>query len=196
MKHRPFGLTDAMVLVAAVAAGLWGNRVDWSASPPWSQAVSYYSIAYLLNLVLPHVAAVTVALVAIQMRKPRPAFQRLARQPGAAACMVASAALLLIALWAAATMAAGRVLEFLQNVSRLPNAGAHGSGGALGYADAGRWLTVYGDRVGFAVAGAWLSLLLAGRWRSEPTWTDRLGRAVGWLWLSLTVALWARSLLL
>jgi hypothetical protein len=185
-----------MLLVVAVAAGLWCNRADWRTSFPWSNVVSYASIEYILNLVVPHVAAMTVTLLAIQLQKPRAPFRRLARQPGAVACMVASAVLLLIALWAATTKATGRVVEFSQNVSRLPNGGGHSRGGALIYPDPGRWLTVYGDRVGFAVAGAWLALLLTGCWRSEPTWIDRLGRALGWLWLGLTVALWLRSLLL
>jgi hypothetical protein len=183
---------DAMLLIVAVAAGLWGNRTDWRACFPWSRANPYTSIETLLKLVLPHVAAMTVVLVAIQLRRPRPPVRRLAREPGAVACMVASAVLLLIALWAATTKATGRVVEFSQSVSRLPNGGGHGRGGALIYPDPGRWLAVYGDRVGFAVAGAWLALLLTGCWRSEPTWIDRLGRALGWVWLGLTVALWLR----
>jgi hypothetical protein len=196
MKHRPFGLTDAMLLVVAVAVALSVNRADWRDSFYWSLVNSYDSIKTFLILALPHVAAITVALVAIRMRKPRPALRRLARHPGAVACMVALAALLLVVVWAATIAATGRILEYHQHVDRLPNGGGHGVGGSLRYPDAGRWLTVYGDRVGFSVAGAWLSLVLAGRWRPEPTWIDRFGRAVGWLWLSLTVALWLRSLLL
>jgi hypothetical protein len=196
MKRRPFGLTDAMLFVAAVAAGLWANRGEWPPSFPWSRVNSYDSIEYLLKLVLPHVAALTVALVAIQMRKPRPVARRLSRAPGAAACMVASAVLLVIALWAATTRATGRVVEFEQHVSVIPNRGGRGSGGNLILPVEVRWLTVYGDRVGFAVAGAWLALLLAGRWRPEATWIDRLGWSLGWLWLSLTVVLWFRSLLI
>ena len=30
MKSRPFGLTDAMLLVVAAALGLWINRTDWT----------------------------------------------------------------------------------------------------------------------------------------------------------------------
>jgi hypothetical protein len=60
------------------------------------------------------------------------------------------------------------------------------------YPFSGRLLVAYGDRIGFAVAGAWLSLLLAGRWQSEPSWVDRLGRAIGWLWLVLALVIWLR----
>jgi hypothetical protein len=158
--------------------------------------MSYALIQYLLNLALPHVAAMTVALMAIQMQTPRGSVRRLARQPGAAACLVASGVLLVISLWAATTMATGRVVKFYQRVNRIPAGGGHGVGGGLSYLEPERWLTVYGDRVGFAIAGAWLALLLTGCWRPEPTWVDRLGRSLGWLWLSLTMALWSRSLLL
>jgi hypothetical protein len=196
MKHRPFRLSDAILLVIAVAVGLWRNRVVWYSAFPWTKVKLHFSVEYALILVMPLVAATTVAVVAMQMVKPRPSFRRLGRQPGAVACLVASAALLLIALWFATTMITGRALEFSQNVTRLSNGGVRASAGVLKFRDTGRWLNVYGDRVGFTVAGAWLYLSLAGLWRSEATWIDRLGRAMGWLWISLAVALWSRALLL
>jgi hypothetical protein len=196
MKHRPFRLSDAMMLVIAVAVGLWRNQVVWYAAFPWTTVKLHFSVEYALILVMPHVAATTVAVVAMRMTKPRPSFRRLGRQPGAVACLVASAALLLIALWFATTMMTGRALTFSQNVTRLPGGSVIASGGVLRFPDTGRWLIVYGDRVGFTVAGAWLYLSLAGLWRSESTWIDRLGRAMGWLWIILAVAPWWRSLLL
>jgi hypothetical protein len=199
MKTRPFGLVDAMILVVAVAAGLLVNRVDLLTlyfASRWSNSDAYYRIEYALWLVLPHVVSMTVALVAMRIRQPRPPFRRLARQPGAVACMVASATLLLIACWIISAAATNRVIEFSQSVTRLPGRGGHGTGGALGRPFSGRTLTVYADRVGFAVAGAWLSLLLAGSWRPEPTWIDRFGRAIAWLWFISTVVLWFRSYLL
>ena len=126
MTHRPFRLADAMVLVVAVATGLSVNRASRLASFPRPK-LDYYSIAHLLNLVLPHVATTTVALVVMQLLKPRPAFRRLARQPGAIACMVASAVLVLIACWAAITAVTGRVVEFSQHVTLLPNRGGQAS---------------------------------------------------------------------
>jgi hypothetical protein len=196
MKHRPFRRSDAMLLVIAVAVGLWCNQVVWYSAFPWTTVKLHFSVEYALILVMPHVAATTVAVVAMQTTKPRPSFRRLERHPGAVACLVASAALLLIALWFATTMITGRALAFSQIVTRLPDGGVTASGGILKLRDTGRWLIVYGDRVGFTVAGAWLYLSLAGLWRSEATWIDRLGRAMGWLWIILAVALWCRSLLL
>ncbi|WP_165228100.1 hypothetical protein [Aquisphaera insulae] len=197
MRTRPFRLTDAMILVAAVAAGLWANRIDWRGSFPWSSSSNSYSrVDYILRLLLPHVAAMTVAVVAIAMGRPGPSRRRVARRPGTVACTVASAVFLLISAWAATTTATGRVVDLMQHVSFLPNGGGHGRGGSASGADVGMWLVVYGDRVGFTVAGAWLLLRLAGLWRAEATWIDRLGRIMGWLWIGLAAALWLRSLLL
>ena len=196
MKSRPFGLVDAMLVVAAVAVGLWVNRIDSLGVNSLWLGNTYYGIQDALSLLTPYVASATMALVAIRLRRPRPTLGRLLRAPGAVACTVASAAIVLIVCWAFSALAAGRIITFSQHVEWLPNNGGHGSGGGLHYPFSGRLLTAYGDQVGFAVAGAWLSLLLAGRWRPERTWIDRAGRALGWIWLSLAVVLWTRSFLL
>jgi hypothetical protein len=186
-----------MILIVAAAAGLSVNRTDWrGGSFIWRSTDAYGSIVYILSLLLPHASAMTAALLAIRLRRPRPTLRRVARQPGVVACEVALVALLVVVCWAAFTTATGRVIEFSQLVQRVPKGGGHGSSGAVSYPLTGRLLTVYGDRIGFAVAGAWLSLLLFGRWRPERTWIDRRCRAMGWIWLSLTLVIWLRSLLL
>jgi hypothetical protein len=121
MKHRPFRLSDAMLLVFAVAVGLWRNQVVWHSAFPWTTVKLHFSVEFAMILVMPHVAATTVAVVTMRMMKPHPSFRRLGSQPGAVACLVASTALLLIALWFATTMTTGRALAFSQNVTRLPN---------------------------------------------------------------------------
>jgi hypothetical protein len=197
MKSRSFSLTDAMILVAAAAAALSVNRTDLrSGFFSWWKTDPYQSVQYVLTLVLPHASAMTAALLAIRMRRPRPTLRRLARQPGVMACEVAMAALLVVVCWAVCTRATGRGIRFSQFVQLLPNKGGRGTEGGVSYPLTGRLLTVYGDRIGFAVAGAWLSLLLSGCWRAERTLIDRLCRAMGWIWVSLTLVLWLRSLLL
>ncbi|WP_165228102.1 hypothetical protein [Aquisphaera insulae] len=195
MIRRPFRLTDAMILLAAVAAGLWVNRPDWAfALLRWRQPVdAHNAFVHLLDLVTPHLAIGTMAALAITMRPPRPSIRRLARKPGAAACMAALAALVVIACWLGITRATGRVVTFDDHAT-IP--GHDGDWDFPGSAFSGRFLVLYGDRVGFAVAGAWLSLRLAGRWRAEPTWIDRLGRIMGWLWIGLAAVLWLRGYLL
>jgi hypothetical protein len=196
MNPRPFCLADSMILVVAAAVGMAFNRVDWDISVPMANQNLYEAIRCFVELTTPYLAALTVASLAMLLRRPRPPLRRLFRSPGAVACTVATAALVLVACWAASATAASRAIMFSQNVRLLPNRGGTGRGGAISDPLTGRLLVVYGDQVGFAVAGAWLSLMLAGRWRPERTWIDRLGRAVGWCWLGLAIVLWAHSLLL
>jgi hypothetical protein len=195
MTSRPFRLTDAMILVAAVAAGLWVNRSDGHLRLVWRWN-SYDQTTGDLQLAVPHLASLTIALVGMRMRRPRPAIRRIAREPGTAACFTASASLLVVASWVGLAGATGRHVEFMQLVRYLPNGTGHGTGGEIFHLPDGRLFTIYGDRVGCAVLGAWLFLLFSRCWRPEPTWIDRLGRALGALWIVLTLVLWFRCLLL
>src|SRR4051794_31354825 len=116
MKPRLFELTDAMILVVAAAMGLAANRVDWDSSGSMPGQNLYGSIRRFLDLTTPHVAALTVASMAMLLRRPRPPLRRLFRSPGAVACTVATAALVLVACWAAGATAANRGIMFSQNV--------------------------------------------------------------------------------
>jgi hypothetical protein len=195
MKSRSFGLTDSIILVVAAAVGLSVNRMDWPLFLlRWSNPLDAHdSIEHFLRLMMPHAATMTVAMLALRMRSPRPRFRRIARQPGSAACIGALTVLLVVACWIAVTVSTGRVVKFSQHVIPLDSR-IHETAefGYPAYPHGGRVLVVWGDHVGFAVAGAWLAMLLTGRWRSEATWLDRLGRAIGSLWIALAVVLWLR----
>jgi hypothetical protein len=159
MKLRPFRLTDAMIIFVA-AAGFSVNRLNWLGFlERWRQPLDPHdSIEHVLDLVTPHLAAATIAVLVMRMWSPRPPFSRFARQPGTVACIVALAVVLVIACWVGITTATGRVLEFSEHVVRL---GGHGKEASVGYPIypfSGRFLFAYGDRIGFAVAGAWFSL--------------------------------------
>ncbi len=54
----------------------------------------------------------------------------------------------------------------------------------------------YAQQVSFSVAGAWLTLALSGRWKSETSWIDRLGRALGFAWIVTTIISWGRYFLI
>jgi hypothetical protein len=194
-RSRTFGVADAMLLVVAVALGLLVNRIDWPRIAHFGHLDSYDKIQVILEVVLPHVAAGTAAVLGMRLRQPRPSIRRLAREPGATACMVGSATLVIVGGWIATTMAMGCIMEFSAFMAFGSYRGGRGRGGTLHY-PSGMAFVSYGDRIGFAVAGAWLALVLSGRWRSEPTWIDRVGRTLGWLWLGLTAVLWVRSFLL
>jgi hypothetical protein len=195
MMRRPFGLTDAMVLVVALAVGLAVNCLNWPGFlARWLTPLDAHdSIEHFLDLVMPNLAAITVATLAMRMRRPRPRFRRIARQPGSVACTVAVAILLVLGLWVAVTTSTGRVMKFTQHV--IPagqNGHVKGDVAYPIYPFSGRLLVTYGDRIGFAVAGAWLALILIGRWQSESSWIDRLGRAIGCLWIALALVFWLR----
>ena len=95
MKSRSFNLADATILVVAAAVALSVTRADSIFTLLFESRIDlYHRIRYTLDLVLPHAAAMTAALLVMRLRMPRPTLRRLARQPGVAACEVALAALL------------------------------------------------------------------------------------------------------
>ena len=184
-----------MILVVVAAACLSVNRRDWPGFlDRWMTPVDAHdSIEHFLDLMMPYLAAMTLATLAMRMRSPRPRFRRIARQPGSVACMVALAVMVVIASWIAITILTGRVVKFTQHLIPLGSSiHERGDVGYPGYPFGGRVLVVWGDRVAFAVAGAWLAMIVVGSWKSEPTWIDRLGRGIGCLWIALFVLLWLR----
>lgn len=181
-RPRPFGVGDAMILIAAMAVGTLAVR--WSlpeladlrsdvarASPPGMRPFLY--IQYAGSAFNPYLATVTAAWLFIRLRRPHPGWRRLGRQPGFIACAVATAAMAIEAAWIGALLAIG---------SRF----IHVSTIFVGYA----------QEVSFAVAGGWIALAISGRWRTEPGWIDRMGRIIGIVWILVTVVEWSRYFLL
>jgi hypothetical protein len=111
----------------------------------------------------------TFALLVIRLRRPRPRFRRLNRQPGFVACVAAGLTLLLCGATSLPLLAHGK--DWVSFIS-------------------------YAPEVCFAVVGAWLALALAGRWHTEPGWIDRMGLAVGVLWIASNLLTWLRLALL
>jgi hypothetical protein len=95
---RKISLLDAMVLIAATAAGLTIDRVFWSDMHGWDGAVLKHFrdlTAAGSILSVPLAAMWTVATLALQLRRPRYRLRRLLRRPGTAACCAATLALAL-----------------------------------------------------------------------------------------------------
>ncbi len=193
MKRR-FGVTDALLLIAAAAGALAVNRLNWLGFVArWRHPVDAHdSIEHMLAMLTPHLAAGTVAQLVLRIRRPRPSFRRLGRQPGTVACAVALGALVVIACWVWINTSTGQLLEYKLHLTKADRHGMEGGVRYPIYPFSGRLLVAFGDRIGFAVAGAWLALWLAGWWRAEPTWIDRMGRALGSLWVILTLVVWLR----
>lgn len=176
---RKFTLLDLLILIAATAAGLGAMRAlspdhdNFTApyspiSPPtwmnWGSVVALNWAFYLSPLL----AAWTLGILALRLRRPRPSLRRLAFQPGWVACCVATVGI-----------AAGTVMTLI---------GVYGRYGIGYYFD----LVPY--PVGVAVAAAWTQLAVSGRWRSEGSWIDRAGRVMGIAWLAIVPLLWGRFL--
>jgi hypothetical protein len=166
-----------MVLIAATAVALVPMRYAYTAvglireSPPrptleWLVLLSLESYWILVPLLV----AWSLALWALRLRKPRPEFRRLFRQPG----MAATTAILLTVLLLLVKIVGMFGVAFLVD----PNE----------FATSGVWLFVdviatdtkqHRSALCDTVLAVWLVLWLARVWRSEASWIDRAGRALG-----------------
>ena len=202
-RCRRFTLLDAMVLVAATAAGLavglstrsepfhfrggatpfgeWPSLEPVDFSGGLLQWKTYRETHMLLTGIayqaMPLTFPWTLAVLALRLRRPRPSLRRLAHQPGFAACV------------AVAVMS---VAGALGEISSLLDRTTWGDGFRV------RWsmvLTAFRDSymnagggrpaLAVAVGAVWAFLALGRIARREPGWIDRSGRALGVYWVAL-----------
>lgn len=180
---RPFRIADALILIAALAVGaamarppfvslfVWKARGD--IPPPASLLPSF--LAYLSAVIYPVVAAVTIALIAIQLMPPRSSCRRLAREPGMAACL-AAAIVLTLALFQSIPVTRLYPDEW-SRTNWLPEV----------------WIMA-SRQCGFAVMGAWSTLGFSGSWRPTRDWLDRMGRILGIAWIGAVALNFASTL--
>jgi len=168
VASRKLTLLDVMILVGATAIGLAAIR---GAVPgvlhtlPTSPRVRFLvprpalDVSLIILAAWPLPAMWTLALLAMRLRSPRPAWRRLARQPGVMACCAVGMASLFNALLIAALSLKVRFI--------------------------GDLLPITAFLVGLAVVVSWATLRLGGRWRSEPCPFDRAGRVIGTYWIAM-----------
>lgn len=163
---RRFTILDAMILVAAVAGGLaLGKTISGDAlfigrfHPDWSTRHIRY---FLLGP--------TLAVLVLGLLRPRPPLKTLACRPGMAACLAATLATFVDAVFWAGYILLNDPEKQLNIVSRF-------------------WRGCSKD-VARAVPVVWLGLLLGRRWRPDATWIDRLGRLLGVLWVVACLVEW------
>jgi hypothetical protein len=177
---RRFGLIDAMILVAATAAGLAWGRTDLVATvhaqviptgvvfsnSMRTRPVNFADRLYTFRRGALHLLGCwTLAVLIVRLRSPRPRRVRLICQPGTLAVATATAY--------AVAVAAGFLLAFLIRAKYKP-----------------AWSDYTAQAIDLngtakAIAAAWLILALSGRWRPERTWVDRLGCLIGLAWIAL-----------
>jgi hypothetical protein len=190
-KTRRFHVGDAMILVAATAAGIVGTRHVWDRASynwfwylgqGWTVRAINQQILTVVALSLPSLAAWTAAVLVLRLRAPRPTLRRLVLQPGAAACLVA---LLVITLETIGEAAAMAYFEYSKGYlgAEMKTSGLAG------------WLhvrvlmrTPY--PVSYAILAAWAILALSRRGRPERSWIDRAGRALGICWIVFALIFW------
>jgi hypothetical protein len=168
--RRKATILDAMILVAAVAGGLALSRQMfqvYAIEGNWFGRVAEGLVR--VSAVLPFLMTLTPAVLLMRLRRPRPRWQRMFRQPGVAACAAAMGPVTLA--WA-----------------RIAYLDWHPPGPALAFAFDWAWgpgTVVWhcGIDAGLWVLAAWLALSLSGRRRTERGGIDRLGRVVGAGWL-------------
>ncbi|HEY2155711.1 MAG TPA: hypothetical protein VGH33_08775 [Isosphaeraceae bacterium] len=169
--RRRHSIADGMIVVAAVAVGLVLVRetlpIDLWVSREWARLVTN-GVILLADFLVPS----TFALVAIQLRQPRPSIRRLVRRPGFLGCLAACVAM-------AAACAFLAVVEVFARVT----------GSRRVDIDLIYIFAVPG--IGFSVLGAWTALAANGRSRRPaPGGIDRAGWLVGWGWLLLPGIIW------
>lgn len=173
---RRFTILDAMLLVAAVASGIAVERAtdyDLHARLVRGRTRGGEIVAvldYAQSKYLPFAMTGTIALMASRLIPPRASFPRLARQPGAVACFVATLTISILAAWVA-------------SVHLFRPGRYHRPFGLWGYC-------LY---VSFAVISGWSCLALSGRWRAEPSWVDRAGRLIGMVWIGSLIIVFSRE---
>lgn len=183
VECRPFRVSDAIILVAAIGIGL-GWLVALSRSeinsrfPVWTSWNSpLYSLGTIISWIVvvcpPMLVSLSAGILVVRFRRPRPRWRRMGREPGAIACLIAFLAWILSATAFAAFDIANRIAE----------------GFDIGVGWVEYPLCSYPSlNVGLCVGIAWLAQWLGRVWRPSACWIDRFGRAVGLGWIMVFIA--------
>ena len=200
-RPRRFLVVDAMTLAAATALGITGIRYVriapgypwlWNPERGWSVEATLGRFLTAIALLLPGLAAWTVAVLASRCRAPRPSLLRIARQPGAVACGVA-----LLVLTVETVGHAISLLIFEASRGYLGHSWMYGGfiSGFTSWWHKKVLLTVL-EPVGCAILAAWGVLWLSRCARPEPSWVDRIARTLGACWITAALVFWLNERLL
>ena len=182
---RRFAMADLMILVAGVAAAitwtgaLFRNSFESMLDTDFTQDNLWMVLLpNLIRLTFPALASISLALLACQLRPPRPQLRRLARQPGPVALACVAMTYAANAVLLAAAMALKPAL-----VWAWPPAQPTAFGATIITGGSTILESLTNAEPGLPILACWLLMLAAGRWRPGLTWIDRSGRALGLLWV-------------
>jgi hypothetical protein len=176
---RKFTLLDAMVLIAATAIAfvpirlfLWEN---WH-FPDELSVPGIWQTGLEVNVSLvPLGMSLSIALLFLSMKQPRPKLRRVYRKPGMAAVTVA----LVYAMLSTMGYAVFSYFSPAFNKHMFDDSNSMML-----------WIRIGMQPiflVGGAVASVWIVMWLNGTWRAEPSWIDRAGRTLGVYWITINV---------
>ena len=161
-----------MIVVAAIATwivltGLWVRELAENLPSSVSAAVPWAARTRVAGWALSALVPGTFAVLAMNLRHPRPRLWVLARQPGAVACGTATMMLILetVSLPLILSPMAGLTSPLLVASWYWPTS------------------------VGSAVFASWLILGFRGRWRVGSDWISWSGALVGLCWIAFSPAL-------
>lgn len=158
---RRLNLLDLIVLIVGCAGGLsigrycigiGAHRAGYIWGPERLAVVLAWGYSQGL--------ALTVTLLVLRIRRPRPSWRDLMKQPGLVACLVVTMARLL--------SLQQLMIYYFQGQRLIAIA-----------------LMLDGVGFGYTVLVAWVTLRLSGGWTPEAGAIDRLGRLVGWGWIAV-----------
>jgi hypothetical protein len=179
---KRFNLIDAMVLVAATAAGFALGRAltpqQRSSFETVNEAVANYVVSVALMW--------TLAILALNFTRYRTTIRDLACRPGFTALVA------IVVDWFSETIH-WAILSCIGPPYTLG-----GSPHSLGALPGWLWdvfskdveYVMYSQSCAGAVSAVWIVTAMAGCWRAEKTWIDRTGRAFGVFWLLVVAAYW------
>jgi hypothetical protein len=171
MRLPPRHLTvlDGMILVAMVSfwivlTGLWERELATELPSYFKAVLPMARRTWVAGWALSALVPWTFAVLAMNLRRPRPRLWVLARQPGAVACGTAAGMLVLEAASLPLTLST--------------------MGGLTSPLLAASWY--WPTSVGSAVSVSWLILGFRGRWRIGSDWISRAGAFVGLCWIAIS----------
>lgn len=170
-----FRVSDAMVLVAAMAPAFWLLRVAgrmglfaYQKAPLGALAVNFLSLASAIVF-----GVLSVTVLGLGLRTPRGSIREVLARPGMVFCLAVLTGTVSPLIYAGAWLsAAWREPERYAGYDSQIFANAFGR---------------LSSAAGPMILGAWLALVVLGRGRPGPDWTDRAGWMLGLGWVVVLV---------
>jgi hypothetical protein len=159
---RPLRLSDVIILMVAIAAGLaLAKQPFLKLHPLHVKGKAFVDYFLYFSLVYPAITPLTFAVPILTLRRSRPHRRTCLRRPGAAGCVAAASSLILFGV--------RYVPEFWRCDHWL-------------FGPIHHWLEV-SPTVGHVVLATWVTQAVVGDWRPEHDGLDRVGIALGVLWI-------------